>query len=341
MTDLLQKAIKIADEVLLPAADEVDRTGRIPEGHFHRLAEDGFYGLVAPTELGGQGVEFPHFLQIIETLAGACLTTAFTWLQHHGVVMGLVMTPNTALREKYLSRAVSGELRGGGAFSGVIPSPPRLTARRHGEGWLLNGDVMFVSGWGIVDVLHVSAIDEDSGEVVNGLIEARLGTGIAEAQPLDLVAAQASRTVRLVFADLSLPDEMVTTRANRDEFLNGLAIGLRVDSSLALGLIQRALVGMDAAGQQDVAEKFRVEAAALRRRFDAALGDPASLPALRAACSELALRVCGALVVAVGGRALLRDCDAQRLAREALFTLVFASRPKVKSSLLDLLGRTE
>jgi alkylation response protein AidB-like acyl-CoA dehydrogenase len=340
MTEMLQKASKIADEVLLPAAADVDRTGRIPDSHFRRLAEDGCYGLIAPTEFGGPGVEFPEFLQIIETLASACLTTTFTWLQHHGVVMGLAMTPNTALREEYLARAISGDLRGGGAFSGVIPVPPRVTARRCADGWLLKGDVMFVSGWNIVDVLHVSAVDEDSGDVVNGLIEARPGAGIADVQPLDLVAAQASNTVRLVFSDLLLADEMVTTRSNREEFLAGLAIGLRVDSSLALGLIQRALVGMDAAGQPDVAERFRAEAAALRTRFDAALGDLPSLPALRAACSELALRACAALVVAVGGRGLLRESEAQRLAREALFTLVVASRPQVKSSLLELMGPT-
>jgi len=339
MTGMLTKASKIAGEVLLPAAGDVDRTGRIPGSHFRRLAQDGFYGLVAPTEFGGPGVEFAQFLQIIETLASGCLTTTFTWLQHHGVMIGLAMTPNAALRDKYMPGAVSGELRGGGAFSDVIPVPPRMTARRSGEGWLLNGDVMFVSGWDIVDVLHVSAVDQDSGDVINGLVEARSGGGIADVQPLDLVAAQASNTVRLVFADLPLADEMVTTRSNRQEFLAGLAIGMRVDSSLALGLIQRALADMEAAGQPQVAQKFAAQAAALRERFDAALGDPASLPAMRAACSELALRVCGALVAAVGGRALLRTSQAQRLAREALFTLVVATRPQVKSSLLDIMGQ--
>lgn len=338
MTEMLQKAIKVADEVLLPAAGEIDRAGRIPDSHFSRLAEDGFYGLVAPKEFGGPGVEFPEFLQIIETLASACLTTAFTWLQHHGVVMGLATTPNVALREKYLARASSGELRGGGAFSGVIPVPPRVTAVRSGDGWSLSGDVTFVSGWGIVDMLHVSAYHEESGDVVSGLVKAQQGDGIVEVQPLSLVAAQASNTVRLVFDGLSLPDEMVTTCVNREQYLGGLAIGLRVDSSLALGLIQRAAAGMDSVGQQEVADAFRAEAGALRDKFDAALADPGSLPAMRAACSELAFRACGALVVAVGGRALLDTYDAQRLAREALFALVVASRPAVKTGLLGLLS---
>ncbi|CAM3874410.1 acyl-CoA dehydrogenase family protein [Kibdelosporangium persicum] len=337
MNEMPQKALKIADEVLLPAASEVDRTGRIPDSHFRRLAEDGFYGLVAPPEFGGPGVDFPDFLRIIETLASACLTTAFTWLQHHGVVMGLAMTPNAALREKYLGRAASGQLRGGGAFSGVIPDPPRVRATRVDDGWSLHGDVTFVSGWGIVDVLHVSAYDETSGDVVSGLIEARAGNGIVKVQPLDLVAAQASNTVRLVFDDLHLADDMVTTRANREEYLGGLAIGLRVDSSLALGLIQRAAAGLDSVGQQEMADAFRAESASLRARFDAVMADPSAMPAMRAECSALAVRACTAFVVAAGGRSLLQSHDAQRLARESLFTLVVASRPAVKTALLGML----
>ncbi|MFG1645398.1 acyl-CoA dehydrogenase family protein [Amycolatopsis sp. NPDC049252] len=338
MTDMLQKALRIADEVLSPAASEVDRTGKIPDSHFARLAEDGFYGLIAPAEFGGAGVDFPVFLQAVETLASACLTTAFTWLQHHGVVMGLAMTQNAALREKYLDRAVRGQVRGGGAFSGVIPVPPRVRATRDGDGWRISGDVAFVSGWGIVDVLHVSAFHEESGDVVSGLIDARPGDGITEVHPLNLVAAQASNTVRLVFEDLRLADEMVTTRVNREEYLGGLAIGLRVDSSLALGLVHRAAAGLDAAGRADLAGQFRTEAAHLRTRFDAALADPPAMPALRAACSAMAVRACTTFVAAEGGRALLLTHDAQRLARESLFTMVVASRPEVRTALLGLLG---
>ncbi|QUQ65274.1 acyl-CoA dehydrogenase family protein [Kutzneria sp. CA-103260] len=339
MTDMLQKAAKIADEVLLPAASEVDRYGRIPGSHFDRLAEDGFYGLVAPPEFGGLGVEFPDFLELVEILASACLTTTFTWLQHHGVVMGLAMTPNSALRAQYLGRAASGELRGGSAFSGAIPVPPHVRATRSGEGWTINGQVPFVSGWGLVDVLHVSALDEQCGDVVSGLIEAKPGDGIAAVHPLSLVAAQASNTVRLEFRDLHLPDEMVTTRANRDEYIAGLARGSRVDGSLALGLLRRAVALLESAGQLAIAEAVRARAAQVRTKFDAAMAFPADLPVTRAACSELAQQACTAYLVAVGGAGLVSTHDAQRLTRESLFTLVVAGRPDVRTALLGLLER--
>lgn len=337
MSEMLARAATIADEVLLPAASEVDRTGTIPEEHFKVLAEEGFYGLVAPVEHGGPGVGFTEFGQIVEVLASGCLTTAFTWLQHHGVVMGLAMSPNAALRESHLARAASGALRGGGAFSGVLPDPPRLVATRAVDGWTISGDVPLVSGWGLVDVLHVSAHHPETDQIVSGLVEAREGAGIVGVVPLELVAGQGSRTVRLRIRDLHLPDTAVTTCTDRRQFLDGLVLGLRIDSALPLGLAGRATALLDEAGHGPTATALRAELTAVRADFDAAMGEPHRMPGLRAAASELAHRACGALVVAVGGSALVCTHEAQRLARESLFTLVAASRSQVKSALLQRL----
>ncbi len=336
MTCVLDAATALADDVLFPAAADVDRTGVIPDGHFAVLAEQGFYGLFAPLDAGGPGVEFTEALRVIEVLAGGCLTTTFTWLQHHGIVMALLTTPNAALRTRLLTAAVRGDVRGGGAFSGIVHTPPRVRATRRPDGWSISGRVPFVSGWGIVDVLHVSAHDESTGDVVSGLIDARPGPGIAAVEPLILVAGQGTNTVALELRDLVLPDERVTTRTDRTAFLAGLAIGLRVDSALALGITGRA-VRLLTTTDYTAAGALRAEQDELRDRFDAALGEPDRLPGLRAACSELAQRACTALVVAGGGAALLAGHPAQRLAREAMFTLVVASRPAVRSALLSRL----
>jgi isovaleryl-CoA dehydrogenase len=119
---MLERAYTIAEEVLFPRALDVDARGVIPGSHFDLLAEQGFYGLASQpesTSLNG----------IFETLAGGCLTTTFTWIQHHGLVRALAGTTNTELREKYLDAAVRGTLRGGVAYAGAIPRPPRLWAR--------------------------------------------------------------------------------------------------------------------------------------------------------------------------------------------------------------------
>ncbi|MER6877434.1 acyl-CoA dehydrogenase family protein [Amycolatopsis sp. NPDC000673] len=48
MADLVSRARALADDLLFPAAAEVDRQGVVPRSHFDALAEEGFYGLAAP-----------------------------------------------------------------------------------------------------------------------------------------------------------------------------------------------------------------------------------------------------------------------------------------------------
>jgi hypothetical protein len=77
------------------------------------------------------------------------------------------------------------------------------------------------------------------------------------------------------------------------------------------------------------------ELAALRIELDR-LGPGTA--AARATAGELAVRAAGALMAAAGSRSLLAADQPQRLAREALFTLVYALRPASRSALLTRLG---
>ena len=97
MTDQVARARAIADEVLFPAAAEVDRTGVVPRGHFDLLEAEGFYGIAVDDSLG-----LTETVAILEAFAGGCLSTMFTWIQHHGLIRGIYGTSNAPLRERYL-----------------------------------------------------------------------------------------------------------------------------------------------------------------------------------------------------------------------------------------------
>lgn len=341
MTDFVARAHRIADDVLFPAATEVDRTGVVPDAHFRLLADEGFYGLVAPADHGGPDLDFPDFLQILEILVGGCLSTTFTWLQHHGVVLGLTSTENAALRAEYLPGLASGRVRAGVAFAGAIPQPPRLWAKRVDGGFVLSGDAPFVSGWDSIDVLLVSARETGTGSadtIVSGLIDPHAPGG-PSAQRLRLVAAQGSATVRLDFTDQFLPTERVTQRISREQFAGRQAHGARVNGAVPLGIAGRCVRLLGDGGHTDLADALGTQLADVRAALDAAVAEPAAMPAARAAAGELAYRAAGALVVASGSAAITEGHHAQRLAREAMFALVAAGRPEIKAGLADLLGR--
>ncbi|GLZ45480.1 hypothetical protein Acsp06_16650 [Actinomycetospora sp. NBRC 106375] len=338
MGDVLDRARELAADVLAPAADEVDATATIPEGHFRALADAGFYGLAVVDD-----VPFDDFLGAVETLAGACLTTTFTWMQHHGVARALASTDRADLRERHLAAAVRGETRCGVAFAGAIPQPPKLLATRVDGGWRLDGVAPLVTGWGIVDLLQISARDaatvdagDEEAQVVALLVPAHAATGVT-VHPLDLAAANGSRTVRLDVDGWMVPDDAVVSLRSRAAFLAGQHVSARVNGCLALGVVGRCAALVSDAGEPAAAAALTEALDAARKDLDAGLADATAMPAARAAASALAVRAAASLTVAVGSRAIVGRHPARRLAREAAFTLVAAGRPEIRAKLLGLL----
>ncbi len=326
MTNASDRARRLADELLFPAALSTDAADLVPVGNLDALADSGLYGMAAPRDVGGLDLDRASANEVIEALASGCLSTTFVWIQHHNPVRAVATAP-PEVRDAWLEPLTRGVVRAGIARAGERAGPPVLTAARTGGGLVLNGEAPWVTGWGLIDVVLVAA--RDGEDVVRMLMDAE------EAATIDVVrqrtvAADASGTVTLRFHDHPVPLERVVETEPLDAVLARDPEGLRTNGSLALGVISRccALIGSSA---------LDVELIEARAELDA--GRPDSLPAARARVAELALRAAGALTVTEGGRGILRDHHAQRLAREALFLLVFGTRPPIRDELLSRLTR--
>ncbi|RFU82927.1 acyl-CoA dehydrogenase [Streptomyces triticagri] len=326
----LQRARWLADDVLFPSAAEVESDDRVPAAQLDLLAAEGFYGLAAPEDLTRLDLpDFPAVLRLVELLAGGCLTTTFVWMQHHGAVMALADSANEALRTAYLADLAEGRRRAGLAVGAAVrPGPPLVRAERVDGGYVLDGEAPWVTGWGMVDVLHTAGRDTDD-VVVWALLDAE-ESGTLSVEPLELLAVQASRTVTVRFTRHFVPDERVLGTQAQAAHLQGDIESVRFTGSLGLGLAGRAITLL---GE---------EAGALPGELDAArsllLGaSPEEVPAARARISELALRAASAYAVAHGSRSLLPSATAGRLVREATFLLLFATRPTIRENLLHRL----
>ncbi|WP_091621539.1 acyl-CoA dehydrogenase family protein [Amycolatopsis saalfeldensis] len=333
MTDLVAEARALADDLLFPAAAEVDRTGVVPRSHFDALAAAGLYGVAAPAAAGGPGLSLAELVAVIEALASGCLSTTFTWIQHHALVVGLAGTSNAGLRAKYLPALISGDLRAGVAYTGVIPTPPRVRAEPVDGGYRFDGEAPFVSGWGGIDLLQLSGRDGDT--VVSVVVEPVPDPSVT-AHPLDLTAAQGTATVRLDLDGYFVPADRVFAEQPYAEFVGSKTFASRLSGCVALGLAERCARLLVDAGEDQAAEALRAEQQLVRTRLDAALTDPPALPAARAAASDLAYRSAGALAAATGSRAILGGSHAARLVREATFVLVAATRPDIRAELIGL-----
>jgi alkylation response protein AidB-like acyl-CoA dehydrogenase len=331
VTDVYAAAERLVDEVLFPGAAATDAADLVPIDRLDALAAAGFYGLAGPTAVGGLGHDAATVARVVETLASGCVTTTFVWLQHHGPVRA-VAAGAPELRTAWLATMCAGRCRAGIAIGGIRPGTAPLRARRTAGGWSLTGSVPWVTGWGLIDVVHTAAIDDD-GAVVWLLVDAATGPSL-RADRQRLVAVNASGTVVLTFTDHPVSADRVTGTRSYAGWQADDDAGLRINGSLALGVGRRCGWLLPAGPV-----RAQLEAELDETRDDLDTADPAALPAARAAAAELSWRAAGLLVVNHGSRSVLADSAAQRLAREALFLLVFGSRAAIKTDLLARLAR--
>jgi alkylation response protein AidB-like acyl-CoA dehydrogenase len=329
--DVVAVARGLADDVLFPDAMRVDGLDAIPAAHFDALAAAGLYGEPVPAGAGGLGLDLAASCAVVEELASGCLATTFVWMQHRGLVMTLAAGSTPAvLRDRWLGPACRGQVRGAIALGGLLPGPPRLRARPSGDGWRLDGEAPWVTGWELTDLLLVAARGPDDS-IVSLILDAAAQPGLAVTRER-LAAVNASATVRLGFDGVLVPGERWAGQAPFDPAESMRPDRLRINGSLALGLVLRC-VRMLGPGPLDD------ELAACRKQLDDALvTDFDAMAQARAAASELAVRAAAALAVQVGSRSVSVDQHAQRLVREAMFLLVFGSRPGIKNALLRRLG---
>jgi len=223
----VDRARAIAEDVFFPAALGTDVSDLLPATHLDLLAHQGFYGIAGPADAGGMDLDPSTTSDIVETLASGCLTTTFVWLQHRNPVRAVAASDTPGLREEWLAALCRGDRRAGIALAGNRPGPPILRASRTAQGdVILDGEAPWVSGWGRVDVVLVTARVDDS--VVSVLADAA-EVQTLRAERLRLVGANASGTVTLRFADHLVAAERVVGEEARADVMARDATGLRLN----------------------------------------------------------------------------------------------------------------
>ncbi len=320
-------AIKIADETLFPTALAVDRGEKSPRENLDLLADEGFYGIAAPPELGGLGLgSYDAIADVVIAFAGGCLTTTFVGLQHFGPVLSVAASPSAAIRASWLGPLCSGERRAGIALAGLRPGPAQVHVAAVPGGYLVTGETTWVTGWGLIDTLQVAARDEQ--DLIHFLLLDAVESPTLSVVGTRLMAVQASNTVSIRFDRHFVPADRLTHTQPFAQWAGDDAAGSSLNGFLALGVAQRcaALIGPSPLDDE-----------LARARIDLLTAAPTGIPAARAQASLLAVRAATTLVVQSGSRSVLTDHHAQRLYREAGFLLVFGTRPAIKQQLLERL----
>jgi alkylation response protein AidB-like acyl-CoA dehydrogenase len=329
----LETARELADNLLFPRSLETDIAPLVPRELLDTLAEHGLYGLFTPPELGGLGLIREEGQAVIEALASGCLTTTFVWIQH--LSTAAVAAAEGPVRNEWARPFATGERRAGIAFSHLRHSSgPTVRATPVRGGFSVDGAAPLVTGWGLIDVVHLAALHGD--DIIWLLMDAFEAPSLA-VQPLRLAAVNASATVALRVSRHFVPESRVTMVQPLAEWLEKDAAGLRTNGSLAIGVGSRAVSLLEASGVEDrLVTRFRDRLEATRQELDGAAVP--ELPEARARASLFAVDVTSSLVASGGGRGMMLESHAQLLARWAMFLLVQGQTPPIRAAQLGLLA---
>jgi len=203
---------ELAQGVVRPLAVEVDRDHRFPQEAIRAAAESGLMGVLIPREYGGAGLDALAFAICIEELAQACASTAVIVDVHTSVgTEPILLFGDEEQKQRWLPRLASGELLGAFALtepaSGSDAAALKTTARRSGDGYVLNGTKTFITNVGHAGLYVVFARtgpDERAAGVTAFLVPAG-SVGLRVGQVFDKMGLNGSPTGELVLEDVEVP----------------------------------------------------------------------------------------------------------------------------------------
>jgi alkylation response protein AidB-like acyl-CoA dehydrogenase len=361
--DLLRLVRQICTEELLPQVAEAEATETFPREVFRVLGKTGLLGLPYPEEVGGGGVPYAVYLQVLEEL-GAVWASVGVGVSVHALSVFGLYTRGTDEQKQWLPDLLAGDQLGAyclsEAHAGSDPAAMRTTARRDGDEYVIDGAKAWTTHGGQADFYKVMARTSgepggpDGARGISCFLVPGDVPGLSADPPERKMGLTGSHTTTMRFDGVRVPVER-----RLGEEGDGLKIALAgLDSgrlgiaAVAVGLAQGALdhalayarerttfgkrildhqglsfvlADMEAAVQS--ARATTLHAARLR---DAGLpfGREASIAKLVA--TDNAMKVTTDAVQVLGGAGYTRDFPVERFMREAKVMQIFEGTNQIQ-----------
>ncbi|XP_017568943.1 isovaleryl-CoA dehydrogenase, mitochondrial [Pygocentrus nattereri] len=243
---------RFCQEKLAPYADEIDKTNEFPRlrEFWKEAGELGLLGITAPVEYGGTELGYLEHVIVMEEISRTSGAIALSYGAHSNLCVNqLVRHGNQRQKQKYMPKLITGEHIGALAMSepnsGSDVVSMRLTARKEGDHYVLNGNKFWITNGPDADVLIVYAktAPEAAGRGISAFIVEKGMPGFSTAQKLDKLGMRGSNTCELIFEDCKVPVENMLGPVNKGVYvlMSGLDLERLVLSAGPLGLMQAVL----------------------------------------------------------------------------------------------------
>lgn len=359
--DLRSTIRQIAQERIVPRAQEIDRNAEYPGDIRSLLAENDIFGLPFAEEYGGTGTGTLMLQIAVEEIAKADASCALMLMLQELGTLPISRFGSDEQKRRFLPKCAAGEWLAAFALSeaeaGSNAAAMRTTARLDGDGWVINGSKSWISNAGVADFYIVFAVtDRDAGRATAFIVEAdRPGFSIGGYE--HKLGIKGSPTGSPVLEDVRVPQENVIGEVGR---------GMRV----ALGTLERTRLGAAAQavgiaqGAIDYAVAYAKERIAFGQPIiehqgmqfklaDMQIGTAAARELLYRACSladldpapadlgmwtsmakvfasDNAMKVTVEAVQTLGGYGYVNDYPVERMMRDAKITQIYEGTNEIQ-----------
>ncbi len=192
-----------------------DREHEFPEDFWLTLVKAGFPGILVPEEYGGGGLGMFEMLLAMETLTSEGCGLAGMWFLVLSPVFGglsILKHGSKTQKEKYLPRIAEGMefcLALTEADAGTNTLNTRTLAVKEGDGYVINGQKMFISGAdrasGMVLVTRTTPLEETEKRTFGlSLFAVDLPDQAVEIVPIEKHGINYSKTFEVYISDLKV-----------------------------------------------------------------------------------------------------------------------------------------
>ncbi len=363
LKQLIDTVARFVRERLIPLEHEVAEADAVPRAVIDEMRRMGLFGLSIPQEYGGLGLAMAEEVMVAFELGQT--SPAFRSLigTNNGIgSQGIVIDGTPEQKRKYLPRLASGEIVGSFALTepsaGSDAASLRTTARRAGNGWVLNGTKRFITNAPQAGLFTVMARsnpeDKGAGGISAFLVEAP-NPGLTLGKLDKKMGQRGAHTCDVILEDCFVPADAVIGGKEGQGFKTAMKVldrGRLHIAAVCVGLAERLI--RDSVRYAKERQQFgkpiaefqliqamladcRAEAYATRTMvLDAARRkDAGETVSLEAACckyygSEMVGRVADRAVQIHGGAGYIADYGIERFYRDVRLFRIYEGTSQIQ-----------